>query len=52
MAIRSAKDISRNVPVLQVWGSAPVPPTPPVLSVVLLHTEAGAERLFEGRVAL
>ena len=34
-----AKDPRKNVTKLQGGGSAPVPLTPPVLSVVLRHTE-------------
>ena len=34
------KGISKNLSILQVCGSFPVPPTPPIIRVVLLHTEA------------
>ena len=40
----------KNVPVLQVLGSTPAPPTQPVLWVDLLDTEAGGERVFGGSV--
>ena len=32
-----------KVPLLQVGGSAPAFPTPPVIRVVLLHTEAAVQ---------
>ena len=38
--IVSAKGIWKNVPILQVGGSYPTTPTPPVIRVVLLNTEA------------
>ena len=41
--IVSAKGIRKYLPVLQVGGSAPAPPTPPVFRVVLLHTEAAIQ---------
>ena len=41
----SVKDLIKNVPILQVGLLAPVPLTLPVIKVVLLHTEASAERL-------
>ena len=39
------RDLIKNVPILQVGWLAPVPLTLPVIKVVLLHTEASAERL-------
>ena len=44
------KDIRKDVPILQVWGSTPASPTPPVFRVILLHTEASGERFFRGSV--
>ena len=41
-----AKDIRKNVPVLQVRGSAPAPPTSPIIRVVLPHTERTVQRLY------
>ena len=43
MGIVSAKGIRKNVPVLQVGGHDPTPPTPPVFRVVLLHTEGAGK---------
>ena len=40
-----AKDPRKNVLILQEGGSTPVPPTPPVIRVVLLHTEQFVESL-------
>ena len=41
--IVSAKRIRKILPVLQVCGSTPAPPTPPVFRVVLLHTEGAGK---------
>ena len=41
----SVKDLIKNVPILQAGWPAPVPPTLPVIMVVLLQSEARAERL-------
>ena len=40
IGIRNAKEIRKDVPIFQVLGSAPAPPTQPVFRVVLFHTEA------------
>ena len=40
IGIVSAKGIWKKVPILQVGGPAHARPTPPVIRVVLLHTEA------------
>ena len=42
----SVRDIRKNVPILQVGGSAPAPPTLPVIWVVLLHTEQIVQTLL------
>ena len=39
LGLVSVRDIRKNVPILQVGGSTPAPPTLPVIRVVLLHTE-------------
>ena len=39
IGIVSAKRIRKILPVLQVGGHAPVPPTPQVFRVIFLHTE-------------
>ena len=44
------KGIRKNVPFLEVGGSAPAPPTPPVIRIVLLHTEAADKDLCPGTV--
>ena len=41
---------SKNIPNLEVGGQAPVTPTPPVVWVVLKHTDESGERLFEDSV--
>ena len=41
-----AKDPRKNVSVFQEGGSTPAPPTPPVIRVVLLHTESFVESFF------
>ena len=41
----SVKEIWKNVPILQVGGPAPAPLTPPVIRVVLLHTEPAVQDL-------
>ena len=38
------KDIRKIVPNLQVGGSAPAPPTLPVIRIVLFHTERIVQR--------
>ena len=35
----SFRNIRKNFLILQLGGSSPVPPTPPVFRLVLLHTE-------------
>ena len=40
----SLRDIRKNVPILQVGGSSPAPPTPPVIRIVLLHTDQISKR--------
>ena len=40
-----ANDLRKNVPIVQVGRSVPVPSTPPVIRVVLLHTERILQRL-------
>ena len=40
----------KKVPILQVGGPAPAPPTLPVIRVVLLHTEAAVQDLCPGTV--
>ena len=34
------RGFEKKVPILQEGGPAPSPPTPPIIRVVLLHTEA------------
>ena len=46
IGIQSAKDIRKDEPILQVWGSAPGLPTLPVFRVVLIHTEASVYAAF------
>ena len=46
----SVRDIWKNVPILQVGGSALVPPTSLVLRLVLLHKKAFVWRLFSSSV--
>ena len=41
--ILNAKGIRKNVPDLQVGGPTLVPPTPPVFSLVLFHTEGAGK---------
>ena len=52
IGIQSNKDIRKDVPIFQIGGSAPVPPTPPVFRAVLLHTVASGKILFRGSVLL
>ena len=47
IGIQSAKDMRKDVLILQVWGSALAPSTLPVSGVILLHTKARCKRLFE-----
>ena len=44
------KGFEKKFPNLQVGGPAPAPPTPPVIRVVLLHTEAAVQDLCPGTV--
>ena len=44
------KDIGKSVPNLQESWPTHVPPTLPVIRVVLLHTELGMGRIFGGSV--
>ena len=46
----SVRDIRKNIPILQVGGSSPAPPTLPVIRVVLLHTEQIVQRHFSSVV--
>ena len=41
----------KKVPILQVGWPAPAPPTPPVIRVVLFHTEAAVKDLDMPRYA-
>ena len=50
IGIVSAKGIWKKVSILQVGGSAPAPTTPPVIRIVLLHTEAANKDLCPGSV--
>ena len=43
--------LRKSVPVLQVWGSAPTPPTPPVFRRILLISVSKVWRLFGGSVS-
>ena len=51
---QSAKDIRKDCPVFYVLGSAPAPalPTPPMFSVVLLHTKLVVCRFMRLTVGL
>ena len=42
----------KKVPILQDLHPAPAPPTPPVIKVVLLHTEAADQDLCPGTVCI
>ena len=43
---RYSQGYKKKVPILEIGGPAPAPPTLPVIRVVLLHVEAFAERLL------
>ena len=52
IGIVSAKGIWKKFPILQVGGPSPAPPTPPVIGIVLLHTEAADKDLCPDTVLL
>ena len=52
IGILRAKDHNKNFPNSEVGGQAPATPTPPVVWVVLQHTDRSRERLFRDSVCL